>query len=46
MNIENMKKQIKRAFEADEISLCKNCYCMTHTIDGKCGKCGVIKEVK
>ena len=21
------------------ISLCKKCWCMTHTIDGKCGKC-------
>ena len=26
------------------ISLCKNCWCMTHTIDGKCGKCGARKE--
>lgn len=26
------------------ISLCKNCYCMTHTINGKCGKCGARKE--
>lgn len=21
----------------------KNCWCMTHTINGKCGKCGEIK---
>ena len=27
-----------------DVSLCKNCYCMTHTIDGKCGKCGARKE--
>lgn len=27
-----------------QISLCTNCYCMTHTIDGKCGKCGARKE--
>lgn len=27
-----------------DISLCKNCWCMTHTIDGKCGKCGARKE--
>lgn len=26
------------------ISLCKNCWCMTHTINGKCGKCGAKKE--
>lgn len=23
----------------DVLSLCKNCYCMTKTINGKCGKC-------
>jgi hypothetical protein len=22
------------------ISLCKSCHNVTHTIDGKCGKCG------
>jgi len=27
-----------------QISLCTNCYCMTHTINGKCGKCKVRKE--
>ena len=26
-----------------EISLCKNCNCMTHTINKKCGKCGKVK---
>ena len=26
------------------ISLCKNCWCMTHTINCKCGKCSVRKE--
>ena len=26
------------------ISLCKGCWCMTHTIDGHCGKCGRKKE--
>ena len=26
------------------ISLCINCWCMTHTVDGKCGKCGARKE--
>lgn len=43
----------KKKFNADEelskmndtqISLCKNCYCMTHTINGKCGKCKARKE--
>ena len=28
------------------ISLCQNCWCMTHTINGKCGKCGARKEAK
>jgi hypothetical protein len=27
-----------------DISLCRNCWCMTHIINGKCGKCGVRKE--
>ncbi|MBB1524486.1 hypothetical protein HG470_001780 [Candidatus Saccharibacteria bacterium] len=27
-----------------DVSLCENCYCMPHTIDGKCGKCGARKE--
>lgn len=27
-----------------DISLCKNCWCMTHTIGSKCGKCGTRKE--
>lgn len=27
-----------------DIRLCKNCWCMTHTINGKCGKCGARKE--
>ena len=27
-----------------DISLCKNCWCMTHTIGSKCGKCGAGKE--
>lgn len=26
------------------ISLCKNCWCMTHTINCKCGKCSARKE--
>ena len=23
----------------DEISLCENCFCMTHSINGNCAKC-------
>lgn len=30
-------------FEAG-ISPCRSCYCMTKTIEGKCGKCGAAKE--
>lgn len=29
---------------SNNITLCKNCWCMTHTVNGKCGKCGAIKE--
>ena len=29
----------------DPISLCENCWCMTHTIDGRCGKCKAKKEI-
>lgn len=29
------------------ISLCKDgCCCMTHTVDGRCGKCGTDKSQK
>ena len=43
MDVENMKKMISKAFDADKVSLCHACCCMTHTIDGKCGKCKAIK---
>lgn len=29
--------------ETPNISLCTGCYCMTHTVDGACGKCGAEK---
>lgn len=29
--------------DPDAISLCDNCHCMTHTVAGKCGKCGAAK---
>lgn len=25
--------------DVEEVSLCEKCYCVTHTVDGKCGKC-------
>nr|DAR44973.1 MAG TPA: hypothetical protein [Caudoviricetes sp.] len=30
--------------DSTQISLCTNCWCMTHTINGKCGKCGARKD--
>lgn len=27
----------------DMVSICKSCYCMTLTLNGRCGKCGEIK---
>lgn len=41
-----MASKKKKFNETDnsQISLCTNCYCMTHTINGKCGKCGAKKE--
>ena len=29
--------------DPDELSLCNRCYCMTKTVDSKCGKCGANK---
>lgn len=29
-----------------KLTLCPKCYCMTKTINNKCGKCGADKEVK
>ena len=36
------KSEVKTA----DISLCSNCYCMTKTINGRCGKCKKIKGEK
>lgn len=38
------KKKKFNETDNNQISLCTNCYCMTHTINGKCGKCGARKE--
>jgi len=35
----------KNGGELHTISLCNSCNCMNHTIDGKCGKCGSIKQL-
>ena len=42
---EGMKpiRDIVEGLRSGMISLCKKCWCMTHTIDGKCGKCGADK---
>jgi hypothetical protein len=32
--------------DIDDISLCRSCFSMTHTIKGKCGKCNKIKGEK
>lgn len=37
-------KEFRTEVEGPDISLCKNCWCMTKTIDGKCGKCGQDKN--
>ena len=34
-----IKSSESGAVSSKSISLCKNCWCMTHTIDGKCSKC-------
>lgn len=40
-NIDEEQNEMEE--QMNEVSLCKNCWCMTHTINGKCGKCGVKK---
>ena len=39
----NVDKELNKMKDNTQVSLCKNCYCMTHTINGKCGKCGARK---
>lgn len=44
-----MQKMNKVAEQEDDVSLCRHCHCMTHTIGVKdlCSKCGMHKkEVK
>nr|DAV05152.1 MAG TPA: YopX protein [Caudoviricetes sp.] len=42
--IGSVHDDIEECAKDDQISLCKNCWCMTHTINNKCGKCGANKE--
>lgn len=35
-----MSKQTK---SNDKVTLCTKCNCMTHTVDGKCGKCNTVE---
>ena len=41
---ENEYQEFRTSVVDYDISLCKNCWCMTHTIDGKFGKCGARNE--
>ena len=41
---ENEYQEYRTGVVDYNISLCKNCWCMTHTINCKCGKCGARKE--
>lgn len=36
--------ELAKPRKADEISVCEKCLSITHTVDGKCGKCGHEKE--
>lgn len=40
----NIDKELNEMKDNKQISLCTNCYCMTHTINGKCGKCKARKD--
>ena len=40
----NIEEELTEMKENKQISLCTNCYCMTHTINGKCGRWKVRKE--
>lgn len=41
---EDEYKEFRASVVDYDVSLCKNCWCMTHTIGSKCGKCGTRKE--
>lgn len=41
---ENEYQEYRTGVVDYDISLCKNCWCMTHTVNCKCGKCGARKE--
>lgn len=37
---------IPESADKNKLSQCKSCYCMTKTVEGKSGKCGIIKPVE
>lgn len=39
-SVKGIQAEIAEKFDPAEVSLCPNCYCMTHTVKGLCGKCG------
>lgn len=40
------KNAVKDEYGNPDISLCRNCWCMTHTLAGnKCGKCHQPKHI-
>lgn len=41
---EDEYKEFRTSVVDYDVSLCANCYCITHTINCKCGKCGARKE--
>ena len=41
---ENEYQEYRTGVVDYDVSLCRNCWCMTHTINCKCGKCGTRKE--
>ena len=41
---EDEYKEFRTSVVDYDVSLCKSCWCMTHTINCKCGKCSARKE--
>ena len=41
---ENEYQEYRTSVVDYDVSLCKSCWCMTHTINCKCGKCSTRKE--
>ena len=43
-SLEELAKQGQEMGFYDKISKCSSCHCVTHTLDGTCGKCKAKKE--